>query len=132
MTTQDTQAQVPTATQPAPAVSLRQGNSPHTAWINLYGDQRWYECAIMKEVSKNTYRFIQINKLDRIDQQRLARIVHSPRAASHPLYDLMAQTTLQNGMNALKYFDQFVEVLAPDGKIFRATNDVHVAGVMYD
>jgi hypothetical protein len=36
---------------------------------------------------------------------------------SFELYDLMAQKTLGNGMNALAYFHQLVRQLTPNGKV---------------
>lgn len=121
--------QVTTPEVTASKIDIRPGNFPHTAWINLHQDGRFYEVAVVKKEDTGAIRYIQVNKLDRIDQQRLARIVQNPRAGSFALFDLMGQTTLQNGVNALEYFHQFVEILAPNGKIFKAQSGVQISGM---
>lgn len=90
---------------------------PHIAWIDLHQDGTLHECAILKQNRDGNILFFQVNNLDEIDRRRLAGILLDRNAASFELWDLMAQKTLGNGVNALAYFHQLVKVLTPAGKI---------------
>lgn len=90
---------------------------PHVEWLDLKNDGTLIECAIMKrDDAGNTYYF-EIGSLDEIDKQRLFRIIVSRNSSQYPLWDLMGQVTLGNGINALEYFHQLVKVLTPSGQI---------------
>ena len=65
--------------------------------------------------------FIRIDYLDEIDRARLRQILSRRDAAKYPLWDLMDQRTLPNGMRALEFFHQIVQVRAESGKIFKPT-----------
>jgi hypothetical protein len=92
---------------------------PHLRMIDLYRDGILYECAIVKEDKNNgDVFFIRIDHLDEIDRGRLRMILTKRNAATTALWDLMDQTALPNGMNALEFFHQFVKVRTQAGKIF--------------
>jgi hypothetical protein len=90
---------------------------PHIAWIDLHKDGVLHECAILKQNGDGNILFFQVNSLDEIDRRRLAGILADRNASNFELWDLMAQKTLGNGVNALAYFHQLVKVLSPAGKI---------------
>lgn len=90
---------------------------PHVAWIDLYGDGILHECAIMRREPTGNILFFKTNCLDSIDKRRLAGILMDRNARNFALWDLMAQKTLGNGVNALAYFHQLVKQLTPAGKI---------------
>lgn len=95
---------------------------PHIEWLDLHGKGVLTECAVMrKDANGNIYHF-QIASLDSIDKTRLRNILVSRNAKNFPLWDLMQQVTLGNGINALEYFHQLVKVLTPSGQIIDATH----------
>jgi len=93
------------------------GQVNHTEWIDLKGNGIMVECAVLKEDDFGNTYFIEIPNLDGIDKNRLARIVSSRNAHSFPLWDVMSQVTLNNGMNALAYFHQLVKIITQDGVV---------------
>lgn len=90
---------------------------PHIEWLELHSDGVMHECAIMKRDRAGNVLFIRTNDLDEIDQRRLANILMDRNARGMELWDLMANKTLGNGMNALAYFNQLVKLITPNGKI---------------
>lgn len=99
------------------SVVSRQGNYPHIEWLNLRQDGTLVECAIMKKDAQGNRYFIEVGSLDSIDKKRIVKILTNRNARNFPLWDLMSQTTLNNGVNALNYFHQLVRVLTPSGTI---------------
>jgi hypothetical protein len=90
---------------------------PSIEWLELNGDGILHECAIMKRDEQGNVLFFKTNDLDEIDKRRLAGILMDRNANQFQLWDLMAQKTLGNGMNALAYFHQLVRQLTPNGKV---------------
>lgn len=90
---------------------------PHVEWIELNSDGILHECAVMRRDTNGNILFFKTNDLDEIDKRRLAGILMDRNSKSFELWDLMAQKTLGNGMNALAYFHQLVRQLTPNGKI---------------
>lgn len=90
---------------------------PHVYWVDLNGDGLAKEVAVIKRDRVGNLYFIQLNKLDEIDLNRMFNILRNRNASHFELWDLMAQVTLGNGVNALKYFHQLVKVLSPSGTI---------------
>lgn len=97
---------------------VRQKSSlPHMEWMNIKNDGTLIECAIMKEDKQGNIYHIPITSLDDTDRSRLAKLITNRNAQNFELWDLMQQTTLGNGINALEYFHQLVKVLTPQGTI---------------
>lgn len=90
---------------------------PHIEWIEVNSDGIMHECAVMKRDRAGNVLFIRTNDLDEIDKRRLAGILMDRNARNFELWDLMANKTLGNGMNALTYFNQLVKLLTPNGKV---------------
>ena len=99
------------------AVTTYVGKWPHTKWIDLKNDGVMNECAVLKEDGFGNIYYVEIPALDNIDRDRLGRMLGQPRAKEIPLWEIMGQTTLRNGMNALDYFHQLVKVITPEGII---------------
>ena len=99
------------------AITKQAGGFPHVQWIDLKGNGVLTECAVLKEDGFGNTFYIEIPKLDGIDKNRLLRIVSNRNARNFPLWDLMSQVTLNNGINALEYFHQLVKVITPEGVI---------------
>lgn len=90
---------------------------PHIEWIELNADGILHEVAILKRDQLGNTLFFKTNDLDEIDKKRLAQLLADRNAPNFELWDLMAQKTLGNGVNALAYFHQLVRQLTPNGKI---------------
>ena len=92
---------------------------PHIAWVDLYGNSVVIELAVIAIDQRNGDLYhIQLAALDHIDRARLTNILAKRDAHKYPLWDLMSNTTLKNGMNALEYFNQMVKVKSVSGQIF--------------
>lgn len=89
----------------------------HIEWLELSGDGILHECAVMKRDGYGNVLFFKTNDLDDIDKRRLAGILVDRNARNFELWDLMANKTLGNGVNALTYFNQLVRQLTPSGKV---------------
>lgn len=90
---------------------------PHVDWVDLYGDGTLHECAIVKQDQIGNLYFIRLKELDMTDRRRMHTILTGRNATNFALWDLLYQTTLGNGMNALDYFHQYVKVKTPRGQI---------------
>ncbi len=100
-------------------VTVRPGHLPHLKWIDLGGDGVLVECAVMSQDKFGNIVFIRVNQLDAVDRRRLLKIITNRNSNQFPLWDLMSNITLNNGVNALTYFHQLVEMITPRGKIMR-------------
>lgn len=90
---------------------------PHIAEVDL-GKGFALEVAVMAIDARTAdLYFIQLNQLDAIDLKRLHSIILSRDSARYPLWDLMDQKTLLNGVNALTFFQQFVKIRTVNGDI---------------
>lgn len=96
---------------------------PHIYWIELE-DGYLHECAVLRRSPDGSLIFIKINHLDAVDKQRLVEFVVSRQARTVELWDLMAQRTLRNGMNALEYFHQLAKILTINGKVMEIRTGV--------
>lgn len=93
---------------------------PHIYWIELRPGQ-YEEVAVVKNDQLGNVHYISLLSLDHIDRQRLRDIITNRNAKMFPLWQLMEQITLANGVNALTYFHQLVKVLTPSGDIMDPT-----------
>jgi len=91
---------------------------PHVYRIDLHNEGVAHECAVVCEDKFNNLYYIKIAELDKIDRARLAKILQHRYIKTLPLWDVMSQSTLKNGMNALEYFQQLVKAITPAGKPF--------------
>lgn len=100
-------------------VEMHEGRLPHIYWIDLKQDGVFVECAVMKKDGLGNVFFFPLSSLDDIDKRRLSKIVNNRNAIHFELWDLMSNITLNNGVNALDYFHQLVQVITPSGRIMR-------------
>lgn len=105
----------------------KQSTAPHCMFLDLHNDGVMHECAIMKEDDAGNVFYFEIAQMDRIDKSRFVRILSDRNVNNFELWDLMAQHTLNNGVNALEYFHQMVRVLTPSGKIISPRQGVRGA-----
>jgi hypothetical protein len=99
------------------AITVRPGPLPHVKWIDLAQNGVLVECAIMNEDALGNLTYIQVNSLDAVDRRRLLKIITGRNATQFPLWDLLSNITLNNGVNALTYFHQLVRVISQNGVI---------------
>jgi hypothetical protein len=99
------------------AVTTYDGRWPHTKWIDLKNDGVMVECAVLKTDGFGNIYYIEIPALDGVDKDRIGRMLTSPRSNEIPLWEIMGNTQLRNGMNGLDYFHQLVKVITPEGVI---------------
>lgn len=102
---------------PAADRKTKKTNIPHIEWVDLYGDGVMHEVAVIKREGGGNTHFMKISDLDQIDKQRLKKILGARNINTLPLWDIMNESTLGNGMNALEYFHQLTKVLTPHGSI---------------
>lgn len=76
----------------------------HVEYIDVNNDGVLEEIAVVKRTKDGTLHYIDIAPLDRIDKARLKRIVTSQHSDKYELWELLAQSKLENGMNALDFF----------------------------
>lgn len=88
----------------------------HRRFIDLHDNGVEMECVVLREFDNGDIAYIQLSLLDQIDLDRLTKIVFRRNAHNYPLWDLMSQTTLGNGENALEYFDQMTMVKTNNGE----------------
>jgi hypothetical protein len=112
------------------AVKMYQGNLPHIYWIDLEGNGMFTECAVMRKDNLGNVYFFTLTALDNVDKGRLARIVKNRNATSFQLWELMEQITLNNGVNALDYFHQLVEMISPSGKRLKPREGIIGTGMI--
>ena len=79
---------------------------PHIHWLELHADGILHECAVLKRDANGSLLYFQINHLDQIDKTRLVSLLMDRNARTTELWDIAANKTLGNGVNALAYFHQ--------------------------
>jgi hypothetical protein len=102
----------------------------HVQFIDLLGNGIYEEVVVVKEEVNGDKYFIQTSTLDLVDLERLRHILDKRDSNQYAMWDLMGQTMLRNGMNALEYFHQLVRVKTAAGPILQpgrvGTGVVHV------
>lgn len=89
---------------------------PHIFHCDIDGSGLLREVAVVKQAKDGTLYYIDIEPLHQIDKARLKRVVTAQYAKERPLWELMSNVTLSNGMNALDFFHaNCVKVKRPKG-----------------
>ncbi len=112
------------------ALRMYEGSLPHIHWIDLEANGMFVECAVMKKDRLGNVYFFPLKSLDTVDKGRLARIVKNRQARNFELWELMEQITLNNGVNALDYFHQLVEMITANGKRVRPQEGIIGTGLV--
>lgn len=90
----------------------------HVFWADLEGKGLMQEIIV---VAKDNYRgtlwFIPMNALDEVDKRRIFKLVTDRSATMLPLFEVMSNTILGNGVNALVYFHQLTKMWTASGQI---------------
>jgi hypothetical protein len=91
---------------------------PHVEWIDINDEGIAVECIVVKRDKNNgDVYFLETQALDRIDLDRLTSILQKRDADKYQLWDLLDNTTLANGENALEFYHQLVKVCTAQNRI---------------
>lgn len=89
---------------------------PHIEWVDLDSNGVAVEIVVMKrDTGSGDLYYIKIIDMDEIDRNRLVHILQGRDAGRHELWDVLDNTTLANGENALDFFHQMVKVQTVGG-----------------
>lgn len=90
----------------------------HVWLMDVNDDGLLKEIAIVMETQEGTVFYIEIDRLHPIDKARLKKVISSVHADKYPLWELLSQGRLNNGMNALDFFhSNYVKVKRPRGAV---------------
>jgi hypothetical protein len=90
----------------------------HVFLIDWNDDGLLKEIAVVMETTDGTIFGIQVDRLHPIDKGRLKKVVTSVHADKYPLWELLSQGKLNNGMNALDFFHtNYVKIKRPRGAV---------------
>lgn len=99
-------------------IEKRPTDLKHVYLIDWNDDGLLKEIAVVMEKQDGTIYGIEIDKLHQIDKRRLKKFLVSVHADKYPLWDLLAQGRLNNGMNALDFFHtNYVKTKRPKGAV---------------
>ena len=105
-----------TATQNKNKIQMKQTAMPHIFLIDVDDTGILRECAVVAQFPDGTINYVLVDTLHQIDKARLKKIISSPHATKYDLWELMSQSRLSNGLNALEYFhSNFVKQKRPKG-----------------
>lgn len=97
-------------------VTGQKTNINHVELIDIEDTGLLKEVAVVKREQDGSLHYIDIDSLAQIDKGRLKKILMSQHSDKYPLWELLSQSTLSNGMNALDFFHyNFVKVKRPAG-----------------
>lgn len=92
----------------------------HVYWCDVKGQGLIQEVVVVAHNPNGTVWFIPVESLDYIDRARMFRLINDRTSTMLPLYEIMSHSRLNNGINALEYFQQLVKMMAPNGTVVRA------------
>lgn len=96
-------------------------NINHVELIDIDDSGLLREVAVVKRDADGTLHYIDIASLAEIDKGRLKKILTSQHSDKYPLWELLSQSRLSNGMNGLDFFHyNFIKIKRPAGA--RASN----------
>jgi len=106
------------ATQAPAKIEKRATNMRHVFLIDWNDDGILKEVAVVMEAPDGTIYGIEVDKLHPIDKARLKKFIVSVHADKYPLWELLSQGKLNNGVNPLDFFHMnYVKVKRPRGAI---------------
>jgi hypothetical protein len=99
-------------------IEKQETNLNHVFLIDWKDDGMLREIAVVLEAPDGTIYGIQVDRLHPIDKQRLKKFITSVHADKYPLWELLSQGKLNNGVNPLDFFHMnYVEKKAPRGAV---------------
>lgn len=103
----------------APAkIEKRKTDLHHVYLVDWNDDGILKEIAIVMEAPDGTLYGIEVDKLHPIDKARLKKFLVSIHADKYPLWELLSQGKLNNGINPLDFFHMnYVKIKRPRGAV---------------
>jgi hypothetical protein len=90
----------------------------HVFLIDWNDDGILKEVAVVMEAPDGTLYGIEVDKLHPIDKARLKKFLVSVHADKYPLWELLSQGKLNNGVNPLDFFHMnYVKIKRPRGAV---------------
>lgn len=90
----------------------------HVFLIDWNDDGILKEIAVVSEMPDGTLYGVEIDKLHPIDKARLKKFLVSVHADKYPLWELLSQGKLNNGVNPLDFFHMnYVKIKRPRGAV---------------
>lgn len=106
------------ATQAPARIEKRPTDLHHVFLIDWNDDGILKEIAVVLEDPQGSIYGIEVDKLHPIDKGRLKKFLVSIHADKYPLWELLSQGQLNNGINPLDFFHMnYVKVKRPRGAI---------------
>ncbi len=106
------------ATQAPAKIEKRKTNLHHVYLIDWNDDGILREIAVVMEAPDGTIYGIEVEALHGIDKARLKKFLVSVHADKYPLWELLSQGKLNNGVNPLDFFHMnYVKVKRPRGAV---------------
>lgn len=106
---------------------------PHIFLCDIDDSGLLKEIAVVKKFGDGSVYYIDVDPLHQIDKARLKKIVTGMHATKYELWQLMAQSKLSNGMNALDFFHaNCVKVKRPKGARSSSSSLSSVSGNVGD
>lgn len=97
-------------------IELHPTKLPHIFHCDIDDTGLLREIAVVKQLKDGTLYYIDIEPQHPVDKARLKKAVMSQYAAERPLWEILSNITLSNGMNALDFFhSNCVKVKRPKG-----------------
>jgi hypothetical protein len=104
------------ATQARETIDLTPTSLPHVFLCDVDDSGLMKEILVVKKFKDGSLYYIEIDALHAIDKGRIKKIVTSQHADKYECWDLLSQSKLSNGMNALDFFhSNNVKVKRPKG-----------------
>ena len=102
----------------ATTIEKRPTDLRHVFLIDWNDDGLWKEIAVVMEAPDGSIYGIEVDKLHPIDKGRLKKFLVSMHADKYPLWELLSQGKLNNGVNPLDFFHMnYVKVKRPKGAV---------------
>lgn len=97
-------------------IEKRKTQLNHVFLIDWNDDGILREIAVVMETEDGSIFGIEVDKLHPIDKSRLKKVITSIHADKYPLWELLSQGRLSNGLNALDFFhNNYVKTKRPRG-----------------
>jgi hypothetical protein len=98
------------------SIELRPTSLPHIFLCDVDDSGLLKEIMLVKKFKDGSLYYIEIDTLHQIDKGRIKKIVSSTHADKYEAWELLSQSRLSNGMNALDFFhSNNVKVKRPKG-----------------
>ena len=116
------------ATQARETIDLTPTSLPHVFLCDIDDSGLMKEILVVKKFKDGSLYYVEIDPLHAIDKGRIKKIVSSQHADKYECWELLSQSKLSNGMNALDFFhSNNVKVKRPKGA--RASTGAGLASV---